>query len=240
MGSVVGWDLDRARLAVRFARFGWAALTITGCSSTSYVHLAPVEPPAQSVPDLWKAVAQPLGDKGRVVLDVAQGHASVVEDRQDAEQRLVCSVTPCVDDVGPGAHRYRFIPLSESSLSVEDGFVVSKDGVYGGPIEANAAVTVGKTEVLRASLGRTEVHRSLPAGRVIGWALFGSGIAIAMLGIANGASAPSGSGAEEVGHGVAEIGLGTVLFGGALLLWNLRDNVTVSEHPGAVRQWSAQ
>lgn len=235
MGSVV----DRPETFVRFARFGLAALMITGCSSTSYVHLAPVEPPTQSVPDLSGAAAQPLGDKGRVVFDVAQGHASVVEERQDAEQRLVCRVTPCVDEVGPGAHRYRFTPLSESSLAVEDGFVVSKDGVYGGPVEADAAVTAGKTEILRASLGRTEVHRSLPAGRVIGWALFGSGVAIAMLGIANGSSAPSGSAAEEIGHGVAEIGLGTLLFGGALLLWNLRDNVTVSEHPGAVRHWSA-
>jgi hypothetical protein len=58
------------------------------------------------------------------------------------------------------------------------------------------------------------------------------------VGLVNASSAPGGSPDEQVAQGWTEIGTGVAILGGALWLWNVQDNVTVGEHPGAVRQWA--
>jgi hypothetical protein len=216
-----------------------AALLLAACSTTSYTRLAPVDllrelGPAPTVP----YVGPVSSDVGRVVLEVSPDHASVIEQNDVGHLRLACAMTPCLDDVAPGSHTYRLIP-DQPTVDVQAGVVVSKDGVYPEPVEARVDIVSGETLLVRAALGQTEVRRAFPPGRAIGWTLFATGVAIAILGAATGASAPRGSRDGETATGLVELGVGVLTLGGALFLSNLNDNVTVRAHPGAARQWLA-
>lgn len=228
------------RKGMRTAHLVWTALPLAACSSTTFVHVAPLDPPAEIRREPISLHRAPLSpDMGRVVLDLVQGRASVVEEREAGGVRLACAATPCIDDVAPGAHRYWLIPQDGVVEIGQDGVVLSKDGVYPAPTEARVEVERGTTRNLRASLGRTEVHRTIPPGRAIGWTLFATGLAIAILGVATGASAARGSPDGETAIGLAELGVGVLTLGGALFLSSLNDNVTVRDHPGRARQWIA-
>src|ERR1700690_1676550 len=157
------------RKGMRTAHLVWTALPLAACSSTTFVHVAPLDPPAETRREPISLHRAPLSpDMGRVVLDLVQGRASVVEEREAGGARLACAATPCIDDVAPGAHRSWLIPQDALVEIGQDGVVLSKNGVYPAPTEARVEVERGTTRNLRASLGRTEVHRTIPPANAIG------------------------------------------------------------------------
>jgi len=220
---------------------GWSVFLPTSalsCSSTTYTRAAPLDPPAQSRPEaIVSNFTPPPSERGRVLLDASPELASAVEESPTGALRLACATTPCVDDVLPGGHRYWLIPRVGVVDVGRDGVVRSPDGSYPASVNVRVDVARGETVVLRVRLGRTEVHRGVPPGRAIGWTLFATGLAIAILGVVTGAAAQRGSSDAETATGLAELGAGVLTLGGALFLSNLNDDVTVRDHPGSVRPW---
>jgi hypothetical protein len=179
----------------------------------------------------------PQANRGRVVFDVPEGRAAVLE-VTSAGTRPVCPSTPCTEDAAPGHHIYRFVPLAGALTAGPGGTVDVPAGAYSLSTDANADLAAGKTQVLRVALGQAHVRRSFPVGRGIGWAVLAAGAAVAVAGLAKVASAPSGSPDAEIGQGIAGVGGGIGLLGAVLWEGNLRDDTTVTERPGGFTVWT--
>lgn len=222
----------------RLVALAMALLALEGCSTTTYMHLSPVEPPPDTGPiGEGTPSFQPVPDgKSRVHFDAFPGTATVVDVTDAGSQRLVCVRTPCTADVEPGTHVYRWLPFAQPGVDVGPGGVVrSKDGTYATSVDASADLAPGKAQTVRASFGQTEVHRSFPVGRGIGWALLGAGALVAVYGASKFASAPTGSADADIGQGWAEVGGGLASLGVSLWVANLRDSVVVTDRPGTFR-----
>jgi hypothetical protein len=205
--------------------------TLSACSGTTYVHLAPVQAPdgpALAAPTSWQA---PGPGSASLVVDAIAGGASVVELFESAPAQTICAQTPCSAEVPPGRHRYRLVPARGGMV----GQTASKDSIYATAVDADVVLEAGETRVLRASLGRTEVHRSFPVGRGIAWALLGVGAAVAVAGVAGVGSSPNNSPAQGYNEGIAYFGLSGMFFGASLWLGNAKDNETIVDRPGTFR-----
>src|SRR5580693_8460497 len=82
-------------------------MVLTACSTTTYTRLEQVPAPPEGGVEFAMPAGAPPAEKGRVVVDVMRGKASVFEASDHGEPQMLCAATPCVVDVEPGVHRYR-------------------------------------------------------------------------------------------------------------------------------------
>jgi hypothetical protein len=219
-----------SRLAT-LATLATALAALGGCASTTYARLPSLPAPDGPARPAARSYAAPRAGSARIVVEAVAGGASVVELSDSARARAICAQTPCTAEVPPGRHRYRLVPQHGATAIPAN----SKDSVQATPVDAEAVLEAGQTRILRASLGRREVHRSFPVGRGIAWALVGVGAIVAVVGLAAAATSPSGSPDEDNGRGIAYLGAGVAGLGLGLWGANATDNETVTDRPGAFR-----